>query len=58
MYGNVFQKTCPAYKTTCSIRSGSIFEDYRAELDLVIFAVYLWMVGTVTEVGLSAYRTF
>jgi hypothetical protein len=45
------------YKTTCSTRSGSKFEDCTEDLNLVIFDTYSWTVGT-QEVGLSTYRTF
>jgi hypothetical protein len=38
-------KKLPKYKTN-SIRSGSMFEDCRADLNLIIFAMYLWIVGT------------
>jgi hypothetical protein len=34
-------KTCPKYKTSHLIRSGSMFEDCRADLNFIIFAMYL-----------------
>lgn len=49
------KKTCPKHKTTYSIRSGPKLEDCR-DLNIVIFATYLWTVGN-REVCLSAYRT-
>jgi hypothetical protein len=39
-------QTCPKYKTTHLIRSGSMFENCAADLNLVIFGMYLWTVGT------------
>jgi hypothetical protein len=39
-------ETSPKYKTTHSIRYGSMFEDCEAYLTLVTFAMYLWTAGT------------
>jgi hypothetical protein len=42
----MYEKTCPKYKTTHLIRSGSMFEDCRADLNLVTFDMYSWTAGT------------
>jgi hypothetical protein len=42
----IYEKTYAKYKTTYSIRSVSMFEDCRADVNLIFFAMCLWTVGT------------